>query len=118
MTENSKSCLYHQISFSRFLLGLSVFVILGTLIASIFALGFYNSMCICTINFLAYAWIAFAVTALLALVTLNLCIMANTKEDDSRRYVMINSLLWLQSLGFLLGLIFMVVFIARYTNVI
>jgi hypothetical protein len=118
MTEDIKPCYCHHIGFAKYLLGLSVLIILGTVVASIFALEPFGSMCICIINFLAYAWIAFACTALLSMITFITVAVASSKEHCCQRFTMINVLLWLQGIAFLTGLIFLVIFIARYANVL
>jgi hypothetical protein len=118
MAEESKPSWKYHIGFAKYLLGLSVLIVAGTVIPSIFALEPYGSMCICVINYLAYAWIAFAAAALFAVITWIILLMASLKESCCRRHTGVNLLLWLQGLAFILGLIFLVIFIARYTNVI
>ena len=118
MTEEIKPFLRYHFSISRILLGLSVLLILTTVIASIFARVSYGSVCICTINYLAYAWIAFAITSLIALATLISAAMANVREKCCRCNCFINILLWLQAAGFMAGLILLLIFITRFTEVI
>lgn len=118
MSEEIRSCFKLQTSFARYILILSVLLILGTIIPSIFALPIYNSMCICTINYLAYAWIVFAITALLSLISMARVVMASAAEKCCKSNVFPNILLWLQVISFTLGLVFLLIFIARFTQVI
>jgi hypothetical protein len=112
-----RPCLKGHISFAKRVLMVSVALLLGTTVASIFALDIYGTICICTVNYLSYAWIAWAIAVLFSIVAQ---ITATTAMASGccKKMLLPNLLLWLEGLALLAGVILMVVFIARLTSVI
>lgn len=110
-------CLKGHIAFARLVLMVAVLLLVSTLIASVFAKDIYASICICTVNFLSYAWISFAIASLFSL-TAQMTGIMSTACGCCKKLLWPNVLMWLQGLALLAGIIFMVVFIARLTEVI
>lgn len=118
MSEDIKPCFKQHISIARILLGLSVLIILATVIVSVFSLEQYRSICICTINYLAYSWIAFAIAIVVSLLSLICAAQAALKSECCSRYFLANIFLWLQFFAFVAGIVFLLIFVTRYTDVI
>jgi len=118
MNEEKTGCLRVHFKFSRLVLILSAVLLLGTFIPSVLAVEKYAATCICTINYLAYAWIVFAVTTLLALVSMILCAMIFARGKEPGSLILHNLLLWLEAAGMVIGLILMLIFITRFTDVL
>ena len=118
MNEERPASLKVHYKLSSLVLILTAVLILGTIIPSILAVEKYNAMCICTINYLAHAWIALAVTALVSLISVILCAMSFSRGKDPGSLFVYHILLWLQAAGFIIGLILMLVFITRFTGVL
>jgi hypothetical protein len=110
-------CLKGHIAFARLVLVAASLLLVSTLIASVFAKDIYASVCICTINYLSYAWIAYAIATLFSITALMTGIMS-TACGCCKKLFWPNVLMWLQGLALLAGIILMVVFIARLTEVI
>jgi hypothetical protein len=110
-------CLKGHIAFARIVLAASLALLASTLIASIFALDIYAAICICTVNYLSYAWIAFAIASLFSLIA-QMCGVMSGACGCCKKLLFPNLLMWLQGLSLLTGIIMMVIFIARLTQVI
>ncbi len=110
-------CLKGHIAFARIILVTAILLLASTTIASIFALDIYGSICICTVNYLSYAWISFAIAVLFSLIAQMTAVMS-TACGCCKKLIFPNILMWLQGLAMLAGIIMMVVFIARLTSVI
>lgn len=117
MSEN-KPCLKGHVAFARTVLASALFLIAATLVASVFATNIYAAVCICTVNYLAYSWIAMGIAALLSLVAQVTAISAMAGECKCEKHFWQNLLMWLQAAALLAGIILAIVFIARLTEVI
>lgn len=104
--------------FSKSTLMISSLVISASMIMAVFSATAFEAKCICTINYLAYSWIAFAITALLALVTWITAVCAENSTCTCRRHTLLSVMISLQGLAFVAALIFMLIFVTRYTEVI
>ena len=118
MSEDPLTRFKHYRAFARtFLLMCGAFM-LATIIPAFFALDYFQNMCICKVNYLAYAWIAFALTMLVSSIALVLGTVAETKECCAKKSVLHIIFLWLQAVGLIVGVILLLVFITKYTNVL
>ncbi len=111
-------CLKGHIKLARLMLNTAVFMLTATVLASIFAAPMYSQICICKVNFLAYAWIAWGITVMFSLIALvsGTAAMAGTCQCKKHRWPTI--LAWLQAAALLSGVVFMLLFITRLTEVI
>jgi hypothetical protein len=117
MSERNFSFRVH-LAFSGVLLSLSVLILLATATVAGFSLETYRAICICTVNFLAYSWIAFAVHMLFALTAMVWVIcMARHKQPKGKSWAL-NLLAGLQALAFMAGIVLLIIFLARLTEVV
>jgi heme exporter protein D len=118
MGEDHHSRFKHYRTFARTFLAACGVFLLGTIIPAFFSLETFQNMCICKVNYLAYAWIAFAITLLISSVSLVLATAAETKECCAKKTVLHIVLLWLQAIGLIAGIVLLLVFITKFVNVL
>lgn len=117
MSENTP-CLKGHVAFARITLASALFLIATSLVASIFATNIYGAMCICIVNFLAYAWIALGITVMISLLAQVSGTVCTARGCQSQKLWFPNLLMWLQAAALLAGVILMILFITRLTDVI
>lgn len=104
------------LSVLRVVILLSAIFILSTVFLGVSNLEKLSSFCICKINYLAYSWIAFAITILLSL--LGFYLSAVNGINDKRLPVIEKINLALIVAGFICGLILLLVFAGLILNIL
>ncbi len=83
---------------------LSTLIILTSLFAAIFQFEALRNICVCISNYLAWSWIAFGITILIGLIA-NFYLSLNETNNK-----FLKLFLFLQTISFYLGIIFIVLF--------
>jgi hypothetical protein len=100
---------------------LSCLIIIITVFGLMLKLEYFKAMCPCTTNNLAYAWIGFGVTVIAGLkimfLTLNSSSMECCKCFFMKKWF-INTLLIVQMLCFTIGLVYLILFAGKLSNVL
>lgn len=99
------------------LLVCSSFFILLPSLAGLFLETAFAGHCICVINYLSYAWIAFAICILLCIKMLLLRFMRLRIFGRGLKYIE-KTLLILSGTAFIAGLVLYLIFICKYLNVL
>lgn len=99
---------------SKFLSVISVAIILFTSIPMLFVYEPLREFCICIVNFMAWSWIAFAISILISIVL----ILKGVYSSDETAGKFAGVLLILQSLAFVTALVFFIIFTSKIVNVI
>ena len=107
-----------HLTFARITLASAIVLIAATLIPSIFSTDLYGAICICTVNYLAYAWIAFAIAAMISLIAQVSATTAMSGGCKCTKMFFPNLLMWLQAAALLSGIILMIVFIVQLLDVV
>jgi hypothetical protein len=96
---------------------LSVLVILVTLTGVIFRFDMLRKLCVCISNLLVWSWIAFGIAAVTGIIYFNL---QGIKHNNNKTLCpsLILFLNLVQSLAFVTGLVFLILFGALLANVI
>lgn len=111
-------CLKGHLKLARLMMNTAVFLMAVTVVASIFAAPIYSQICICKVNLLAYAWIAWGITVMLSLIALVSGTAAMACSCGCKKLLWPNILALLQAVALLSGVVFMLLFITRLTDVI
>ena len=107
----------NSIKNSRLLLLISAGIIVLSAVAVMFQFQELRQLCVCISNWLAWSWIANAAAILFSIV-LMITVSVKSAENSLKPTKLQNLLFSLQSLAFTTGLVFLIIFAAKLTNVI
>ena len=85
-------------------------IILISLLGVMFQFNELSTLCFCTLNYLAWSWIAFGISIFISLISLNILFF---NENKITKYLFV-----LQSIAFFFGIFYMVMFGAKLMDVV
>jgi hypothetical protein len=105
---------------AKSIIWLSTLIIIITVFGLMLKLEYFKAMCPCTTNNLAYAWVGFGVAVIVGLKIMFLAL--NSHMECCKRFFtkkwFINTLLSLQMLFFIAGLVYLIMFAGKLSNVL
>jgi|GEM_PF-1937789 len=105
---------------ARLLIILSALIMLFTIFGIMLKLEYFRVMCVCTTNYIAYSWIGFGVSIIAGLKLSFFSVIAS--RSDKKYFFcknwLFNLMLAFQSISFIAGIVYLLLFAMKLSNVI